>query len=146
MKEITNPSNELAETSRRLPENGIDATASFAHAAAPAQPPEVVGRYKVTGQIGAGAFGVVYKAVGEQLQREVAIKIVRPPAEEDEEDASESNLLAEARLMGNCGTFRCIGTHWRTRSSGRGAATVQSDFPGAPQGDFVIISQARDDA
>src|SRR5262245_21104854 len=96
MKDFTNPSDDLASTTEHIQEDGIDATASFVPPAALASPPEVVGRYKVTGRIGAGAFGVVYRAVDEQLQREVAIKIVRPTKEEE---ADGDNLLAEARLM-----------------------------------------------
>jgi serine/threonine protein kinase/formylglycine-generating enzyme required for sulfatase activity len=96
MKDVTNSPDELADTPKPDPENGIAATVSFVRPAAPAPPPEVIGRYKVTGRIGAGAFGVVYKAVDEQLQREVAIKIVRPPKEEE---ANADTLLSEARLM-----------------------------------------------
>jgi hypothetical protein len=33
-----------------------------------------LGRYRVTARLGAGAFGVVYKAHDDELQREVAIK------------------------------------------------------------------------
>ncbi len=96
MKDVTNPPDQLADTPKPNQEDGIAATVSFVRPAPPAPPPEVIGRYKVTGRIGAGAFGVVYKAVDEQLQREVAIKIVRP-SKEGEADAD--TLLSEARLM-----------------------------------------------
>src|SRR5512145_1634250 len=37
-----------------------------------------VGKYKIVGQIGRGGSGVVYKAVDESLNRDVAIKTLSP--------------------------------------------------------------------
>jgi hypothetical protein len=52
-------------------------------AAAPAAPaedaaPNCVGRFQVRAEVGAGAFGTVYRAYDPQLDREVALKVPRP--------------------------------------------------------------------
>ncbi|HMD33643.1 MAG TPA: hypothetical protein VKH42_01685 [Vicinamibacterales bacterium] len=36
----------------------------------------VVGKYRIVGQLGRGAMGTVYRAVDETLYREVAIKVL----------------------------------------------------------------------
>src|SRR5205823_14764770 len=43
-------------------------------------PTPVVGRYEVREMLGAGAFGTVYRAYDPQLDREVALKVLRPEA------------------------------------------------------------------
>lgn len=40
--------------------------------------PERIGRYQVTGMLGHGGFAVVYSALDEELNRNVAIKVARP--------------------------------------------------------------------
>src|SRR3954468_15678015 len=45
-----------------------------------AAPPLVVGRYQVRQKLGSGAFGTVYRAYDPQLDRDVAIKVLRPEA------------------------------------------------------------------
>src|SRR5262249_60702854 len=49
----------------------------------PEPPPDVsetVGRYRLRAKIGAGAFGAVYRAHDPQLDREVALKLLKPSA------------------------------------------------------------------
>jgi serine/threonine protein kinase/formylglycine-generating enzyme required for sulfatase activity len=62
-----------------------------------AEAPERLGRYRITGKLGAGGFGVVYKGYDEELQREVAIKIAPPGRVASREDAEA--YLAEARVL-----------------------------------------------
>ena len=38
----------------------------------------VLGKYRIVGQLGRGAMGTVYRAVDETLYREVAIKVLNP--------------------------------------------------------------------
>jgi serine/threonine protein kinase len=41
--------------------------------------PFTLGRYRVTGRLGSGSFGTVYKGHDDDLSREVAIKVFHPP-------------------------------------------------------------------
>ncbi|NVB78608.1 MAG: serine/threonine protein kinase, partial [Kofleriaceae bacterium] len=65
-----------------------DLVAAVATEAAPA--PEAIGRYQIESVLGSGAMGVVYEAKDPQLERRVAIKLLRG-------DAHRDRLLREAR-------------------------------------------------
>ncbi|MDC0674159.1 serine/threonine-protein kinase [Nannocystis radixulma] len=54
-----------------------------------------VGRYKITGRIGAGGMGVVYRAYDPQLDREIALKLLLAGAEGGSE--GRSRMLREAQ-------------------------------------------------
>ncbi len=51
--------------------------------------------YRILGQIGAGGMGVVYRAHDEQLQRDIALKVL--PASTFTDPAARTRLLREAR-------------------------------------------------
>ena len=61
---------------------------------------ETLSRYRVLEQIGAGGMGVVYRARDEQLERDVAIKVLpsRVLADEDARKRFRKEGLSLARL------------------------------------------------
>ncbi len=59
--------------------------------------PPRLGRYVVTGQLGAGAMGVVYSAHDPKLDRDVAIKVVEASAGDD--GGGRARRVAEARAL-----------------------------------------------
>src|SRR5690606_19324376 len=59
--------------------------------------PTTIGRFQVERRLGAGAMGVVYAAVDAQLGRRVAIKLLHPHLQGDEQ--GRARLLREARAM-----------------------------------------------
>jgi tetratricopeptide (TPR) repeat protein len=60
-------------------------------------PGTMLGRYRVTGSRGAGGMGVVLSAYDPQLDRQVAIKLLRPDL--DGEEKGRLRLVREAQLM-----------------------------------------------
>src|SRR4030095_1433647 len=55
-----------------------------------------LGKYRITGTLGRGATGIVYRAVDESLGREVAVKILNPSLAESE---TLKRFRAEAAVL-----------------------------------------------
>lgn len=61
---------------------------------------EVAGRYRLSNPLGSGGMGEVWRARQTQLDREVAIKFIRPGALSDGPERFETEAKAAARLEG----------------------------------------------
>lgn len=62
--------------------------------------PKTLGRYRVTGELGRGAMGTVYRAVDPLIEREVAIKTLLPNLPPEVMDEVRERFLREARSAG----------------------------------------------
>src|SRR6266480_331428 len=61
---------------------------------------KMLGRYRILGELGRGAMGMVYRAVDLVLEREVALKTLLPDLPEDVIDEVRIRFLREARSAG----------------------------------------------
>lgn len=59
--------------------------------------PDAWGPYRVTGELGHGSYGTVYRAVDEDLGLDIALKVIRPIDPRDQPAAMQA--LQEARLL-----------------------------------------------
>jgi eukaryotic-like serine/threonine-protein kinase len=63
-------------------------------------PAQSLGRFELRGTLGAGGLGVVYEAYDPELDRRVAIKLVRVQARGNEDEAAaQARLLREAQVL-----------------------------------------------
>ena len=62
--------------------------------------PKVLGRYRILGELGRGAMGVVYRAVDPLIEREVALKTLHTELPADVIDEVRVRFLREARSAG----------------------------------------------
>ncbi|HEX4984772.1 MAG TPA: serine/threonine-protein kinase [Burkholderiales bacterium] len=62
-----------------------------------------LGRYRILGELGRGAMGVVYRAEDPALDRQLAIKTVFVPAEDADRKEYEARFQQEARAAGRLG-------------------------------------------
>jgi tetratricopeptide (TPR) repeat protein/predicted Ser/Thr protein kinase len=89
------PAGELGQSSAVDGSSGLTSTASMAGRRAPGESVELVpgmhvDRFRIVGQLGGGGMGVIYEAYDPELDRMLALKLLRP-------DASTSR--ARARLL-----------------------------------------------
>ena len=76
------------------PVDQLGATVTDAPATPRAAPPRQLGKYRIERELGAGAMGIVHAAYDPELDRRVALKVVRVVGAD-----ARSRLLREARAM-----------------------------------------------
>src|SRR5690606_29859739 len=84
------------------------ATQPRAPGPAEAAPPTKIGRYTLLRQLGRGGMGVVYAAFDEQLDRKVAVKLLRPHLGGSE---GEARLLREAQALARVAHPNVVAVH-----------------------------------
>ncbi|MGB3862710.1 MAG: serine/threonine-protein kinase, partial [Candidatus Aminicenantaceae bacterium] len=64
---------------------------------------EKIGKYKIIGELGKGAMGIVYKGIDPDINREVAIKLIRfdMVSEDSEKEDAARRFIREAQSAGN---------------------------------------------
>ncbi len=70
-----------------------------------------LGRYEIVGVLGAGAMGVVYEARDTELERAVALKVVRPDRAVDDAAALGARLRDEARALARVSSPYVVAIH-----------------------------------
>jgi len=64
------------------------------------EPGDTIGRYEIEGRLGSGGMGVVYAALDPELDRRVALKLLRPSSGQDTTRAeARGRLVREAQAM-----------------------------------------------
>ena len=69
---------------------------------------KALGRYRILGELGRGAMGVVYRAVDPLIEREVALKTLLPDLPEDVIGDVRVRFLREARSAGRLNHFNIV--------------------------------------
>ncbi|MEL6110282.1 MAG: serine/threonine-protein kinase, partial [Planctomycetota bacterium] len=69
--------------------------------------PPTMARYRIDRELGRGAFGVVYEAWDHQLDRAVAVKVLRAGTREKETDFAEARLVAGLDHPGLVSVYDC---------------------------------------
>ena len=78
---------------------------------APLAPGETVGRYVITRQLGRGAMGQVYVAHDPRLDRQVAVKLLRPDVPAVESKPLRARLEREARALARLSHPNVVAVH-----------------------------------
>src|ERR1700722_11364601 len=85
-----------------------------APAVVPASPPRLrgvsIGRYVLLDVLGKGGMGIVYSAFDPQLDRRIAIKVLRPQAAHESREAQD-RLLREAQAMARLSHPNVVAVH-----------------------------------
>src|SRR5262245_2361705 len=80
-----------------MPESALTPTSTFQTSG----PGSLLGKYRLTGKLGAGGMGIVFAAEHQRLGRRVAIKLLKPEYGSDSRQAKR--FQTEARLVSRIG-------------------------------------------
>jgi Tol biopolymer transport system component/aminoglycoside phosphotransferase (APT) family kinase protein len=78
---------------------------------------QTISRFEVTGELGRGGMGTVYRAVDTRLQRQVALKLLPDEVADDEE--AVARFQREARLLAALNHFNIAALYDLERADGR---------------------------
>jgi hypothetical protein len=71
----------------------------------------VVGRYTILGLSGRGGMGEVYAAYDQELDRKIALKLLRAPAGGSDDERGKARLLREAKAMARLSHENVVSVH-----------------------------------
>jgi serine/threonine protein kinase len=91
--------------------------------------PERLGRYRITGELGRGGFGVVYQGFDDELERPVAIKV--PHRQLLEHPEAVASYLKEARILASLDHPHIVPVHDFGRSDDGGCYVVSKFIAGS---------------
>src|SRR5207248_6444190 len=74
-------------------------------------PGTVVGRYVLLGDIGIGGMGVIYKAYDPQLERPIALKLLRASGSDEAAARFRERLLREAQALAQLSHPNVVSVH-----------------------------------
>ncbi|WP_052388688.1 serine/threonine-protein kinase [Belnapia moabensis] len=75
-------------------------------------PNEIAGKYELRGTLGSGAMGIVYDALDRNIERRVAIKVVkRPPPGDPEGEEAHGRFRREAQAAGRLAHPNIVGVY-----------------------------------
>jgi serine/threonine protein kinase/tetratricopeptide (TPR) repeat protein len=95
---------------------------------------QMVAHFRVISEVGAGGMGVVYRAHDQQLDREVAIKVL--PASSFRDETARARLLREARMASRLNHPNICTVHEVGESEGRAFIAMEL-VDGRPLSDVV---------
>jgi serine/threonine-protein kinase len=106
--------------------------------------PQSIGKYRIDGVLGTGAMGVVYRGFDEAIEREVAVKTIRPDLLSDEDAASWRERFArEVRTAARC-IHPNVVTIFDFGEQGGVPYIAMEYCPSRPLSDFLVSKRAFD--
>ena len=90
---VESSSDNVVDTVQAGPIGVLDDAASLLES------PSTIGKYRIVGLLGRGGMGSVHRAVDPDLEREVAVKVLKASGLRDAGLAERTSLLREAKAL-----------------------------------------------